>query len=255
MINYQQLVPNEWKITFNGTDISQYFYLKETPSGRGVVGREVKIDTIGNRAGGFLRGTRLPVRVITLEVLFAFSSEKELKKKQEELNYILHTDDEKTLVFFDEPDRTYNAIFESLTEGETKGGLQHATLTFLCSDPKKYGEATIYEFESGLRTFTNPSLAPIEPRIECIFTATSNSYEVSLLNPDDSVKKTIKIVYNFIAGDTFVIDIAKRKVMNNGKSIMTGLQIQSEFFSFPAQKPVKLKFSHKSSIKFNEAYL
>ncbi|WP_371103527.1 distal tail protein Dit, partial [Streptomyces sp. PU_AKi4] len=106
MINYQQLVPNEWKITFNGTDISQYFYLKETPSGRGVVGREVKIDTIGNRAGGFLRGTRLPVRVITLE------GESELNKKQEELNYILHTDEEKPLVFFDEPDRTYNAIFE-----------------------------------------------------------------------------------------------------------------------------------------------
>ncbi|MER3125615.1 distal tail protein Dit [Bacillus pumilus] len=255
MINYQKLVPNEWKITFNGIDISQYFYLKETPSGRGVVGREVKIDTIGNRSGGFLRGTRLPVRIITVEVLFAFSTEKELKKKQEELNYILHTDEEKSLIFFDEPDRTYNAIFESLTEGETKGGLQHATLTFLCSDPKKYGLAAIYEFESGLRTFTNPSLATIEPKIECVFTAAATSYEVSLLNSDNSVKKTIKIVYNFIVGDTLVIDIAKRKIMNNGKAIMNGLQIQSEFFDFPAQKPVKLRFSHKSSIKFNEAYL
>ncbi|MEW4192222.1 phage tail family protein [Bacillus altitudinis] len=255
MINYQELVPNEWKINFNGTDISQYFYLKETPSGRGVVGREVKIDTIGNRPGGFLRGTRLPVRVITLEVLFAFSSESELKKKQEELNYILHTDDEKPLVFFDEPDRTYNAIFESLTEGETKGGLQHATLTFLCSDPKKYGAEAAYELGKGVQTFTNPSLAPIEPQIECIFTAAATSYEVALLHSDESVNKVIKVVHNFIEGDTLIIDIAKRKVLNNGKAIMNGLQIKSEFFDFPAQKPVKLKFSHKSSIKFKEAYL
>lgn len=255
MINYQQLVPNEWKITFNGIDISQYFYLKETPSGRGVVGREVNIETKGNRRGGFLRRTRVPTRVITLEVLFAFSSESELKKKQEELNFILHTDEEKPLVFFDEPDRVYNAIFESSTEGETKGGLQRATLTFLCTDPIKYGATAAYELAKGVQTFTNPSLTSIEPQIECIFTAAATSYEVALLHSDESVNKVIKIVHNFIEGDTLLIDIAKRKVLNNGKAIMNGLQIQSEFFGFPAKKPVKLRFSHKSSIKFNEAYL
>ncbi|MCZ4247034.1 hypothetical protein O2313_05735 [Bacillus amyloliquefaciens] len=49
-----------------------------------MTGREVNTATIGNRPGGFLRDTRIPVRVITIEVLFAFSSEEELKKKQEE---------------------------------------------------------------------------------------------------------------------------------------------------------------------------
>lgn len=83
----------------------------------------------------------------------------------------------------------------------------------------------------------------------------TTSYEVALLHSDESVNKVIKVVHSFIEGDTLIIDIAKRKVLNNGKAIMNGLQIQSEFFDFPAQKPVKLKFSHNSSIKFKEAYL
>lgn len=101
MINYQEILPNQWKITFNGIDISPFFYVKST-TGRGVMSREVNTATIGNRPGGFFRGTRLPIRTITIDVLFAFSSEEELKKKQEELTYILHTDEPKPLIFHDE---------------------------------------------------------------------------------------------------------------------------------------------------------
>ncbi|PRS02380.1 phage tail protein [Bacillus atrophaeus] len=253
-MNYQELLPNQWRITFNGVDISPFFYVKST-GGRGVMGREVNTATIGNRPGGFLRGTRIPVRVITIEVLFAFSSEEELKKKQEELTFILHTDEPKPLIFHDEPDRTYYAVFENISESEERGGIQPATLTFLCPDPKKYGAASSYEFGSGIHTFTNPGYADIEPKIECVFTEGGTSYEVSLLNADNSVSKTIKILYKFIAGDTLVIDSTKRKVTCNGNLIMTALQIQSDWFKIPPRKPIKMNFSHKSSIKFDEAYL
>lgn len=64
------------------------------------------------------------------------------------------------------------------------------------------------------------------------FTAAATSYEVALLHSDESVNKVIKVVHNFIEGDTLIIDIAKRKVLNNGKAIMNGLQIQSEFLIF-----------------------
>lgn len=254
MINYQDLLPNQWKITFDGVDISPFFYVKST-SGRGVMGREVNTATIGNRPGGFLRGVRVPVRVITIEVLFAFSSEEELKKKQEELTYILHTDEPKPLVFHDEPDRTYYAVFESISENEEQGGIQSVTLTFICPDPKKYGEPKQYVFDPGIQSFTNPGYADIEPKIECVFTEAGTSYEVSFLNDDESIYKTIKVVYNFIAGDTLVIDSAKRKVTCNGNLIMAALQVQSDWFNIPPQRPIKLKFSHKSSIKFDVAFL
>lgn len=254
MINYQELLPNQWKITFDGIDISPFFYVKST-GGRGVTGREVNTATIGNRPGGFLRDTRIPVRVITVEVLFAFRSEEELKKKQEELTFILHTEEPKPLIFHDEPDRVYNAVFESISEGEEQGGFQTATLTFICPDPKKYGPAKDFEFNSGVQTITNPGYAAADPTIECVFEEKATSYEVALLNADGSVSKTIKLLYDFIAGDTLVIDSAKRKVTCSGNLIMTALQIQSDWFLLPPRTPVKIKFSHNSSIKFNEAYL
>ncbi|MDA7028452.1 phage tail family protein [Bacillus sp. CLL-7-23] len=253
-MNYQELLPNQWKITFNEVDISPFFYVKST-SGRGVIGREINIATIGNRPGGYLRSVRIPVRVITIEVLFAFSSEEELRKKQEELTYILHTDEPKPLVFHDEPDRTYYAIFESISEGEERGGIQPATLTFICSDPKKYGASKQYEFSSGIQTFTNPGYVELEPKIESIFSEAGTSYEVSILHDDESVFKTIKVIYNFIAGDTLVIDSATRKVTCNGKLIMPALQIESDWFTIPPKKPIKLKFSQKSSIQFDVAFL
>lgn len=81
MINYQEILPNQWKITFNGIDISPFFYVKST-TGRGIMSREVNTSSKGNRPGGFLRGTRIPIRTITIDVLFAFSSEEELKKNK-----------------------------------------------------------------------------------------------------------------------------------------------------------------------------
>ncbi|WP_367386947.1 distal tail protein Dit [Bacillus vallismortis] len=254
MINYQEILPNQWKITFNGIDISPFFYVKST-TGRGVMSREVNTATIGNRPGGFFRGTRLPIRTITIDVLFAFSSEEELKKKQEELTYILHAEEPKPLIFHDEPDRIYYAIFESVSEGEEKDGFQQATLTFICPDPKKYGAAAESELNAGVQVFTNPGYAEIEPKIECVFKEAATSYEVAILNGDGSVSKTIKVVYNFIAGDTLIVDSSKRKVTCSGKLIMTALQIQSEWFTLPPKVPTQLKLSHASRIKFDEAYL
>ena len=43
------------------------------------------------------------------------------------------------------------------------------------------------------------------------FEEKATSYEVALLNADGSVSKTIKLLYDFIAGDTLVIDSAKER--------------------------------------------
>lgn len=103
-------------------------------------------------------------------------------------------------------------------------------MTFICPDPKKYGPAKDFEFNSGIQTIINPGYAAVDPTIECVFEEKATSYEVALLNDDGSVSKTIKPLYDFIAGDTLVIDSAKRKVTCGSNLIMTALQIQSDYF-------------------------
>nr|WP_326979626.1 carbohydrate binding domain-containing protein [Bacillus inaquosorum] len=106
----------------------------------------------------------------------------------------------------------------------------------------------------GISTVKNTGLAPVPPLVRCIFEETATEYKIQLLNPDFTVNKTVKLVFNFIAGDTLLIDFEKRKATLNGNLIMTALQLQSDFFILPSGDSF-LKASHPSTVLFKERYL
>ncbi|MBP1080801.1 MULTISPECIES: distal tail protein Dit [Bacillus] len=133
----QEMLPNTFKVWFNDIEITQYFYVK-TDSGRGIFGREIDMLSVPGRAGGYLRKTNTPVRPINIDCFFSFADEFELRKKLEELNVILHTEEPAPLIFSDEPDRIYYAIFQNVSEGYENKGTYQAELNFVCPDPYKY---------------------------------------------------------------------------------------------------------------------
>ncbi|WP_413789135.1 phage distal tail protein [Bacillus velezensis] len=106
----------------------------------------------------------------------------------------------------------------------------------------------------GISTVKNTGFAPVSPLVRCIFEETATEYKINLLKPDFTVNKTVKLVFNFIAGDTLLIDFEKRKVTLNGNLIMTALQLESDFFVLPHGSSF-LKASHPSTVLFKERYL
>ncbi|MGG3662104.1 distal tail protein Dit [Bacillus gobiensis] len=166
----QEMLPNTFKVWFNNIEITQFFYVK-TDSGRGVFGREIDMLSVPGRAGGYLRKTNTPIRSINIDCFFSFADEFELRKKLEELNEILHTEEPAPLIFSDETDRIYYAIFQNVSEGYENKGTYQAELNFICPDPYKYraSEAIGYYNQETLQSgvvLQNTGVAPTPPTFE-----------------------------------------------------------------------------------------
>ncbi|MGG3662514.1 distal tail protein Dit [Bacillus gobiensis] len=133
----QEMLPNTFRVWFNNIEITQYFYVK-TDSGRGIYGRDLDIMTVPGRPGGYLKGKKLPPRPVSIDAFFSFEHAEELRKKLEELTEILHTEEPAPLIFEDEQDRIYYAVFQDVTENGEREGIYQAELHFICPDPYKY---------------------------------------------------------------------------------------------------------------------
>ncbi|MCY8035645.1 distal tail protein Dit [Bacillus sonorensis] len=414
----------DYWIKFNGITLTDYFFVIDD-RGRGIVGRELNLVSLPGVDGAKLKGVRYTERTIEIDTLFMAANDAELRKILEEINYILATDKEQALIFSDEPDRTYYAAFSTAQEGESKNGVYKVTLTFVCPNPEKEGEETIFtlgdheagsnlvkngdfsqgkdywyssgntgdvvpissgvfEFKQafeikqpdiyliyyfdnpnwwrdkkgyascwakvknstfddtkgkgaalyfrarkvsdqsyiyfqnsvrltgdtdgwiqlsfpfdfstiteeidqlyfaistaggytaveaqftgfmvtltdhltpwepyGQQIIVNDGLRPVSPTVTCIFDADDTSYEVQLLKEDGTINERVKLVYNFIKGDTLVIDFDKEKATINGEVNMNAVQMLSEFFDIPVGE-CTLKTTHKSSIRFRKAYM
>ncbi|KAA6450945.1 distal tail protein Dit [Bacillus swezeyi] len=413
----------DFSIKFNGITLTDYFFVIDD-RGRGIVGREINLVSLPGADGAKYRGARYPERIIEIDTLFIAANDAELRKILEEINYILATDKEEALIFSDEPDRTYYAVFSTAQEGEGKNGVYKVTITFVCPNPEKEGAETTYtlgdpnypdtnliknsdfregkeywystsgigeivtissdrmEFKQafeikqpdiyliyyldnpnwwrgkkgyascwakvqnsafgsgngavlyfrarkasdqsyiyfqdpvrlkgdtdgwirlsfpfdfstiteeidqmyfaistaggytvveaqftgfmvtfsdeltpwkpyGMRKIANDGLRPSTPIVTCVFESDESHYEVQLLKEDLTVDKRVKLAFDFIKGDTLVIDFKKRKATINGQVYMPAVLMLSEFFRLPVGN-ITLTASHKSEIAFHRAYI
>lgn len=158
-------VLSPFPIYFNDIDLTEYV-IPKADTGRGLMGREIELITVPGRAGGLVTNKQVPVRYIHQEVLIACDDAEELRKKLEELNELLSTEEPVPLQFGDELDRTYFAIYSGASEGDEEGGFYNATITFLCEDPYKYGNSKTDHFTDGSVTVQNSGTAPVKPVYE-----------------------------------------------------------------------------------------
>lgn len=244
----------DYWIKFNGYTLTDHFFVIND-RGRGIVGRELNLVSLPGVDGAKLKGVRYTERTIEIDTLFIAANDAELRKILEEINYILATDKEEALIFSDEPDRTYYAVFSTAQESEGQNGVYKVTLTFVYPNPEKEAAETVVTTETNSPTVVkNDGKRAVTPTITCVFESDASTYEIQLLKEDETIEKRIKVNFNFIKGDTLVIDFEKRKVIINGKVNMNALLMLSRWFNIPVGE-ITVNTTHKSSISFNKAYM
>src|SRR5690625_87898 len=136
-------------ITFNHVDLQERFtdadntlydyFMVNDVAGRGVNGKEIEMITVSNNDGAYVEGGRKPPRYLDVTITVKSPSFSDLRRKVDELNDILNTREDVPIVFDDETDMTYYGRLDSVNNLTEEHKIYQAVLTFLCSDPYKYG--------------------------------------------------------------------------------------------------------------------
>src|SRR5690606_6525288 len=131
---------------FNGVDLAARFrsdaggyFLVNAVRGREAMPEELEVLAIPGRAGGVIASSRRPVRILEVEITLKGDDRRDLRKKIEDLNALLYTNEEVPIEFADEPDRVYDGRFSGTTYKREVGRIYQSVLTFICPDPYKYG--------------------------------------------------------------------------------------------------------------------
>lgn len=162
-------------ITFNHVDLQERFtdadnalydyFMVNDVAGRGVNGKEIELITVSNNDGAYVEGGRKPPRYLDVTITVKSPSFSDLRRKIDELNDILNTREDAPIVFDDEVDMTYYGRLDSVNNLTEEHKIYQAVLTFLCSDPYKYGPEVAKDL-GDIDTVNNEGTAPADPIFE-----------------------------------------------------------------------------------------
>ncbi|RWQ69799.1 distal tail protein Dit [Bacillus cereus] len=146
-------------LVFNGIDLEKYFeenydqgfFMVNDIRGRGILSDEINELTVPHRPGSYFLDKRTPKRVLEVDFSLKGVSLFELRKRIDELNGLLNTDEPVKITFTDEPDFVYYGIKESVEENLEKSNIHQATLTIICVNPYKLGPTKTVEFQANER--------------------------------------------------------------------------------------------------------
>lgn len=159
--------------TFNGASSSGVF--KTNAIRRQMIAPiETDIKVIRGKGGGIAQKSFLGIREIEIDVTIMRTNNTDLRTFVE--NTIipwLYTEDDKKLIFSDEPSRIYYGKLSGDTEIEDFLGMGEVTLKFICADPFKYRdfEQTFFAGTSvtaSAFTVNNAGTAPTYPKIRIV---------------------------------------------------------------------------------------
>ena len=158
---------------FNGIDLAERYqseqggyFVVNSVSGRGVLSDELSTLTVAGKSGVYISGERTPERLLNVSITLKGDNYNDLRRKIEDLNELLNTDDDVEIKFYDEPDRTYFGRLSAVADIIEKATIYQATLTFLCSDPFKYGSTIEANFPSDVVSLNYRGTAPGDPIFE-----------------------------------------------------------------------------------------
>ncbi|MCQ6339484.1 phage tail family protein [Bacillus cereus] len=146
-------------LIFNGIDLEKYFeenydqgfFMVNDIRGRGILSDEINELTVPHRPGSYFLDKRTPKRVLEVDFSLKGVSLFELRKRIDELNGLLNTDEPVKITFTDEPDFVYYGIKESVEENLEKSNIHQATITIICLNPYKLGTTKTVEFQANER--------------------------------------------------------------------------------------------------------
>lgn len=146
-------------LVFNGINLEEYFekkyekgfFMVNDIRGRGILSDEINELTVPHRPGSYFLNKRTPKRVLEVDFSLKGVSLFELRKRIDELNGLLNTDESVKITFTDEPDFVYFGIKESVEENLEKSNIHQATITIICSNPYKLGSTKTVGFQANER--------------------------------------------------------------------------------------------------------
>lgn len=125
---------------FNGVDLRDFIRVTDI-AGRGPLSQTIIRQSISGKEGALFQRRKVLERVLSVSFMVVPKSRSllDLREVVDTLNSILMTDKEVPILFLDEPDKTYYGILETANLDETVY-IGQGTVSFLCSDPFKYGQ-------------------------------------------------------------------------------------------------------------------
>lgn len=197
--------------------------------GRGVLGENHATTSVPGRNGQYYHSKTIEERTLTIKAFISGYSDLAFRKQYELFNRLLHTNEPKAMSFADETDRVYFAKFKSASIPDEVVNHAVATLTFVCYDPFKYSD--IRSVSTKAVTYNGD----YETKPKITITLTAGGSEFRLLHVEKQLYVRIKGIYQ--AGNVIEIDMAKRTIKQNGRSILSDLDmVNSRFFSFSKGK-------------------
>lgn len=179
---------------YDGVDFANRLIVHDI-RGRSIAPSDVEtIETPGRRGARFRRKKYL-TRLIELDVTLQGTSSADLREKIDELTVLLDKETPRTLVFSDEPDKTYYAILTGEPVEDNIRNFEQFSLMFICPDPLKYGPEAIQDITGG-KTFKVGGTSPTKPITEVTltapttFVAISNGEDVNMLGEYVEADKT-----------------------------------------------------------------
>ncbi|MHA4046472.1 distal tail protein Dit [Bacillus cereus] len=140
-------------IIFNGIDIIKHFdelfddgfLVVNDIRGRSVSNNEIQTLSVPHRDGAYFLNARKPTKPLEVDISIKGSK---LRKRIDELNNVLSVNKPVPIIFTDEPEFTYYGIPESISENGEIGTFHKVTISFLRTDPIKYGPLKSVDFEN-----------------------------------------------------------------------------------------------------------
>lgn len=242
-------------LTFNGVRFEDALnnvngsYRTLTVKGRGLVNQEHQSIKPAGKNGSYFYSQTLENRTLTIKVKLTGKNNLAFRRQYEKFNQLLKTVAPSFLSFSDEVDRSYFAQFKACDEPEEESNEAILTLEFICYDPFKYSDV---KSVSGNR-ITYAGDEDTKPILTITLTAGGNELRVLHLEK----QQYIRLKGTYTTGNKIVIDMKKRTITQNGRSILPDLDVvNSRFFTFSkGVNTLSINLAHTVTSEFREVYL
>lgn len=242
------------EVQFGGVSLNQEmnnedgtFFVANT-TGRDVLDFHHETANIKGRDGQYLYGATYKEREIEIQVRLTGYTDLGMRKQYERLNRLLFSRKPQKLVFGDDAERYYNAVFYKVKKPELEDANDTVIkLHFMCYDPFKYTEP---------KTVTTSTVDyqgdfPTEPILRL---TTQESYEIRILHLES--QKYIRLISTYIQGSNLLVNCETREItLNDRNELINFDMVNSRYFKL--QKGVntfQVQGATLNSIEYKEVF-
>jgi len=243
------IISSKENMIFNNINLAEEFTDPDNPtedylivnnvSGRGIYGKENNSEFAAGMSGSHPLTSRIPSRILTVDITIKGKDFNHLRKKIRKLNNILHQRDIAPIIFSDEPDVVYRGRISDVDEVLEVSKIYQGSVTIECPDPFKYGLEITAELRDSPTSVKVDSPFNAQPIFNIVFTKSTDNFTIN----HKQSRRHLRVIYDFDKDDKLTLDATNRRVQINGIDRMHTLSHSSAWFNL---------ISGDNSFEFND---